>query len=430
MIEKVARFISEKKLFSREDLLLVALSGGADSVALLRVLLQEGYRCVAAHCNFELRGGESDRDEAFVRELCHQLQVPLHVVHFSTRSYADQQKISIEMAARELRYDWFEKLRLETGAACIAVAHHQDDSVETFLLNLIRGTGLQGLQGIRARNGHVVRPMLPVTRTEIVDYLNQMGQTYVTDSTNLQDAFMRNKIRLNLLPLMQEINPAVCEHIASAAELLGRVDHVYRHAMEQAMGEVVDGQQIFIDRLLRQSEPEMLLYEILTPYGFNPAQIHAIYQSADGQSGKIFTSKDKWRLVKDRTSFFLEQEMPEEKERTAPFVLDREDLAYTADFVIPRKKEKACVDADKLDGDLQLRLWRKGDWFVPFGMKGRKLVSDYLTDRKFSLFQKENQWVLTCGERIVWLVGERADNRFRVDEHTRRVSVLTIRSKE
>ena len=424
MIEKVTSFLSEKKLIAVHDVVLVALSGGADSVALLRVLLQGGFHCVAAHCNFHLRGEESDRDEAFVRELCRQHDVPLHVVHFSTRAYAAEHKISIEMAARDLRYAWFEQLRVEVGAACIAVAHHQDDSVETFLLNLIRGSGLQGLQGIRVRNGRVVRPLLGVSRAEILSYLESIGQPYVTDSTNLQDEFMRNKIRLNILPLMEEVNPAVREHIASACGILQQVDGVYRDAMERAKADVFDGEAIGIAALLQHPEPEMLLYHILAPEGFNAVQVHSIFQAVHSQPGKEFVSRSGCRVVKDRDSFLLQ---PAGMANPAPhFTLQREEFDYTPQFVIPRSRDKACVDTDKLDGPLQLRLWQKGDWFVPFGMKGRKLVSDYLTDRKCSLLQKENQWVLACGDRIVWLVGERADNRFRVDEHTCRVTVFTI----
>ena len=210
---KINRYITEKGLFGLTDKVLVALSGGADSVALLRVLLQLGYRCEAAHCNFHLRGEESDRDEAFVVRLCETLRVPLHKVDFQTKEYAAGKGISIEMAARELRYAWFESLLPVCGARVIAVAHHRDDSVETLLLNLIRGTGINGLKGIAAKNVHIVRPLLEESRESIEVYLNAIGQVYVTDSTNLQDEYMRNKIRLNILPIMREMNPSVGECI-------------------------------------------------------------------------------------------------------------------------------------------------------------------------------------------------------------------------
>ena len=199
----IQKYIEEKQLFTLHDKVLVALSGGADSVALLRVLLVLGYHCEAAHCNFHLRGEESDRDERFVNELCKGLGVTLHVTHFDTVAYASRHHVSIEMAAREMRYDWFEQLRKERGMAVIAVAHHRDDSVETFLLNLVRGTGIQGLKGIAPKNGAIVRPLLDVGRTDILAFLASIGQDYVMDSTNQRDEFTRNKLRLNVLPLLR-----------------------------------------------------------------------------------------------------------------------------------------------------------------------------------------------------------------------------------
>ena len=219
-IQKVKQYIDRHELFSSSDKILVALSGGADSVALLRLLQAMGYTCDAAHCNFHLRDKESERDENFVRQLCKELQVQLHITHFETVKEAKSRHLSIEMAARELRYKWFEEIRKTCGATVIAVAHHQDDSVETLLLNLIRGTGINGLRGIRPKNGKIVRPLLCLNRKEILDYLSDIGQEYVTDSTNLQDEYTRNKIRLNLLPLMQEINPSVKESILKTAEHL------------------------------------------------------------------------------------------------------------------------------------------------------------------------------------------------------------------
>ena len=235
----VNRFIEEKSLFSQKDKILVALSGGADSVALLRVLLALGYTCEAAHCNFHLRGKESDRDENFVRGLCNELNILLHVVHFDTQTYATKHRISIEMAAREMRYEWFEKLRQECDASVIAVAHHRDDSVETFLLNLIRGTGINGLKGIAPLNGHIVRPLLNVNRQDILQYLEHLHQDYVTDSTNLQDEYMRNKIRLNILPMLGELNPSVSESIAETANRLAETSLVYNKEMAEAKNRVI-----------------------------------------------------------------------------------------------------------------------------------------------------------------------------------------------
>lgn len=419
--QKIVQFINRNKLFSPEDKILVALSGGADSVALLHLLLSSGYICEAAHCNFHLRDKESDRDEAFVRNLCNEQHVPLHIVHFDTKREAGERHISIEMAARELRYAWFEETRRKCGADVIAVAHHRDDSVETILLNFIRGTGINGLRGIRPKNGRITRPLLCLDRKEIINYLESIGQTYVTDSTNLQDEYTRNKIRLNLLPMMQEINPAVKESILKTAGHLDGTAVIYNKSIEEAKQRVMTDKGIRISTLQQEPSPETLLFEILHPLGFNASQIKDIFQAVNGQPGKIFTNAV-WRVVKDRE--FLLIELVHEPRCPS---LEIKEYAYTPDFIIPRNRDMACLDADKLHHPLSLRLWQQGDSFVPFGMKGRKKISDYLTDRKFSILRKERQWVLCSGEDIVWLVGERTDNRFKIDETTKRVLIVSTK---
>ena len=427
MIEKkIAQYIDNDRLFPINARIIVALSGGADSVALLRILHTLGYDCEAAHCNFHLRGTESDRDEMFVRKLCKTMRTPLHTIDFATEQYAIEKKISIEMAARELRYQWFAEIKEKTKANVIAVAHHQDDSVETVLLNLIRGTGINGLLGIRPKNGDIVRPLLCISRKEITDYLQNAGQEYMTDSTNLQDEYTRNKIRLNLLPLMQEINPLVKEHIIDTSNYLNDVNRIYNKGIEEGKQRVIEKGNIRIVPLLKEPSPEALLFEILYPLGFNAAQTKNILAMLEGQTGKQFISKDGWRVVKNRELLLIDKK---EKQENPPFCLIKEEKEYTKDFIIPREKHIACFDTDKLIGEINLRKWQTGDIFIPFGMKGKKKVSDYLTDRKFSIIQKENQWVLCCGDKIIWIVGERTDNRFRIDEKTKKVTVFKMSEK-
>lgn len=427
MIEKkIAQYIDNEKLFPLNARIIVALSGGADSVALLRILHTLGYDCEAAHCNFHLRGAESDRDEMFVRKLCKTMRIPLHTIDFATEQYAIEKKISIEMAARELRYQWFAEIKEKTKANVIAVAHHQDDSVETVLLNLIRGTGINGLLGIRPKNGDIVRPLLCISRKEITDYLQNAKQEYMTDSTNLQDEYTRNKIRLNLLPLMQEINPLVKEHIIDTSNYLNDVNRIYNKGIEEGKQRVIEKGDIRIISLLKEPSPEALLFEILYPLGFNAAQTKNILAMLEGQTGKQFISKDGWRVVKDRELLLIDKK---KKQEIPPFCLIKEEKEYTKDFIIPREKHIACFDTDKLIGEINLRKWQTGDIFIPFGMKGKKKVSDYLTDRKFSIIQKENQWVLCCGDKIIWIVGERTDNRFRIDEKTKKVTVFKMSEK-
>ena len=424
--KKIAQYIDNERLFPINARIIVALSGGADSVALLRILHTLGYDCEAAHCNFHLRGTESDRDGMFVRKLCKTMRTPLHTIDFATEQYAIEKKISIEMAARELRYQWFAEIKEKTKADVIAVAHHQDDSVETVLLNLIRGTGINGLLGIRPKNGDIVRPLLCISRKEITDYLQNAGQEYMTDSTNLQDEYTRNKIRLNLLPLMQEINPLVKEHIIDTSNYLNDVNRIYNKGIEEGKQRVIEKGNIRIVPLLKEPSPEALLFEILYPLGFNAAQTKNILTMLEGQTGKQFISKDGWRVVKNRELLLIDKK---EKQENPPFCLIKEEKEYTKDFIIPREKHIACFDTDKLIGEINLRKWQTGDIFIPFGMKGKKKVSDYLTDRKFSIIQKENQWVLCCGDKIIWIVGERTDNRFRIDEKTKKVTVFKMSEK-
>lgn len=437
MIHKVAKYIQQKELMSEGAKVLVAFSGGADSVALLIVLKRLGYDCEALHCNFHLRGEESLRDEMFVRDLCKREGVKLTVVHFDTAAYAAEKGISIEMAAREQRYEAFESHRKECGATAIAVAHHRNDSAETMLLNLVRGTGLKGLHGIQPKNGYVVRPLLCVERNEIVEYLKWRGTGYVTDSTNLESEFTRNRIRLQIIPLLQEINPSIIESLAATSERLGEAEKLYAKGIEEGIARVKNGNIIELAALEREPSPQALLHEILWPIGFNSSQINDILQSIDGESGRTFTGKH-WQVVKDRTTLIItpnedcsiNTELPcNGTVETAQGRL----LCTTAEFsgTIERKKEIATIDCDKVQMPLTLRNREEGDRFTPFGMRGSKLVSDYLTDRKKSLIDKQRQLVVTDATgKIVWLVGERLAACGAVDDSTKSVMRIEWQERE
>lgn len=423
---KIEKYISEKGLFGKTDKLVVALSGGADSVALLRILLSLGYDCVAAHCNFHLRAAESDRDEDFVGKLCAGLSVSLEVVHFQTSDYARENSLSIEMAARELRYGWFDEIRKKYGATCIAVAHHRDDSVETFLLNLSRGTGINGLKGIMPKNGFIVRPLLEAGRDDILEYLKRIGQDYVTDSTNLEDIYTRNKIRLDIIPLFKQINPSFCESVFETAQRLADVAAIYRQAMNSSIERVmVSPDGMSIEKLLCEVSPQAVLYEWLSPLGFNSSQIKDVMRSLKSTSGKMFFSND-WVLLRDREQLLLRERNAGEED----YRLNVRMFSVESGFEVPKCNNIAYIDADKLCGELKLRKWKSGDKFVPFGMKGFKKVRDYLRDRKLSLFEKENVMVVTSGEEIVWLVNERTDNRFRIDSKTVNVVEIEVLSSK
>lgn len=430
--EKVKNCIARHELLGCEHPVLVALSGGADSVALACVLQDLGYKIEAAHCNFCLRGAESDRDEAFVTDFCQRRKIVLHRRCFSTHAYAHEHHVSIEMAARTLRYDFFEQLLQERELDCVAVAHHREDNTETVLLNLLRGTGIRGLRGIQYRNGKVVRPLLDVSRQEIEDYLAECHQDYVTDSTNLQDEVQRNKIRLNVMPRMREIYPNADESIHQGARRLSDAFRIYEYGMDLLMQQVVHGNRILLEELNRTPAPETVLYEILNRMDFNPAQVAVIYEQQGGESGKVYESPTH-RLLRDREALVFEKKAvrPARLEKVLPlegimrvtddvtFLISRS--SYSSGGPLPREKNVICMDLDKVEFPLVVRTPQTGDRFMPFGMKGMKLVSDFLTDLKKNVFEKERQLLVCSGDKIAWVVGERPDDRFRVTEHTRHI---------
>ena len=431
VLEKVRIFIRQHHLLQDESRVVVGLSGGSDSVCLAHILDKLGYEVVAAHCNFHLRGEESMRDEQFVVSLCQQMGWNLHQEDFDTAVYARQKGISIEMAAREYRYDWFKRLKEEVGAEAIAVGHHQDDNVETLLLNLTRGTGIKGLCGMQPKNGDVVRPLLCLTRKDILIYLEDVHQTYVTDHTNLEDDFARNKVRLDVLPLLETINQGAMKNLASTQENLTEVMKVYQQAMQDAITNCVEQKEngeihIDIQKLQTLPSPISLLHEVLSPLGFNKAQLKDLL-SALNESGKIFKAADR-RVLVDRQHIIVESEhypMPNITQKVVP----------VEELHIEKDPNFAYLDADKLHVNCQLstvncqlpiRTPKEGDTFAPFGMGGkRKLLSDFLTDLKLSLFEKERQPLLMDGNEIAWVIGRRSSELYRVDNTTKRVVILS-----
>ena len=499
-VDQALRFATAHQLLTPGGKYIIALSGGADSVSLLLVLKhlesELGITLEAAHCNFHLRGDESLRDEQFCQQLCRRLHVPLHLVHFDTHVYADLHHVSIEMAARDLRYAYFEQLRRDISAADICVAHHRDDSVETLLLNLVRGTGLRGLRGIQPRNAHIIRPLLSHSRQQIEQYLNALGESYVTDSTNLHNDVKRNKIRLNIIPLLRELNPSVSQSIFETSLRVTEALKVFDDAMQHAIADVTTPPRgdtcrgctclkctnqpvekctnqpllvhlrqvhplsncpnqpvencttpqtqnskliISVPRLKQQPSPEYTLHEILTPRGFTSAQIEQIYTSLDtNPTGKIITSCTH-ELAFDRSTLILQPKTPTALVRpmhipeTGTYVLSdnmklKVETEECGDRYEPsRTADCASLDASDIKFPLTLRHIQPGDRFVPFGMTGTKLLSDYLTDRKKNIFEKRAQLVLTdAQQRILWLVGERTDNRFRITPNTQQALCLTI----
>ena len=375
MWSKVERYINKYKLLNPNELYIVALSGGADSVALLLLLKNAGFNVHAAHCNFRLRGAESDRDEVFCVELCHRLGVELHRVHFDTREYAELHKVSIEMSARELRYKWFEQLREDIGAAGICVAHHRDDSVETVILNMVRGTGVHGLVGIRPRNGYILRPLLCVSRDEIEGFLTSCGQKYITDSTNLEDEATRNKVRHHIIPELQQLNGKALENIQRMTERMAAVEELLDAYKAQTIVRKEDGIAIRKLDVLN----DYLLYGLLADYGFNSAQASQICDSMRADSvGSVFSSAD-YDLLVDRECLLVEPHLEPMKPfvipETGTYILDEKHKirVESGAFEVSKDPLVATLDASKVHFPLTVRRAEEGDWMVPFGMSGRKL---------------------------------------------------------
>lgn len=394
---------------SPDRLYLVALSGGADSVALTMMMAERGLRIHALHCNFHLRGEESDRDEGFVRDFCTERGIPLEVRHFDTRRSAREQKASIEMEARRLRYEWFAQRARELGAYAICVAHHRDDQAETLLMNLIRGTGLRGLAAMspdRVIDGlRILRPLLGLSRQDIIDYLRERGQTFVTDSTNLEREALRNRIRLDVMPLLKELNPNVSECLARTAENV---------RLELETGD---------------AEGEGHFHKWLTPLGFSRGQIMDIYahHMRDAKESGLMWHSPSHTLLLDRGEWVLRDNrgyagMPSLNTRLLP-------AGEMPSVDALRCKDTAFIDADMLRGRLVLRRVLAGDRFRPFGMRrGSKLVSDFLTNRKVNLLEKMSQLVVEdSGTRaIVWVVGREIDDRYRVAHDSKNIMCLTL----
>ena len=475
LLNKVQSYIEEHRLLDAKDKVLVGFSGGADSLALLDVLLNLGYNCVAVHMNFQLRGEESFRDEAFVADFCREHSVPLYVERVDTNTYARNNSLSIEMAARKLRYDYFHRMLPKTGADKIAVGHHIDDSIETFFINLLRGSGIRGLKGISPVQGKVVRPLLCADRQEILSWLEHKKLSFVTDSSNEGIVYRRNKIRHQVLPLLQSIEPSAAAAIFRSMQHLGAPAALYEQAIAEAMKRlnlkpaIRDGQQGFsetpisinpalagsvkastkvtvpaendleqyttlsISALEQEPLAADILYEWLSGYGFDFRNVEQIWTRRKGQSGKQYFSETH-RLLLDRGRFLLSEkkaldqgvyELNEgEYVWTEPVKLKMSILEVGEAF--PRSSACACLDAGKLQFPLILRRPRPGDSFVPLGMKGRKLLSDYFCDSKKNLFQKESCWLLISGQDIVWVLGERIDHRYRVTNSTKRIYCFSL----
>jgi tRNA(Ile)-lysidine synthase len=430
-------YIQQNKLFSPENKILLAVSSGIDSMVMLELFHELRIRCGIAHCNFMLRDTESDQDEQFVQNIAKEYDIPFHSKSFDTLEYAEKNKISIQMAARDLRYQWFEEIRKKNGYDCIATAHNKNDLAETILLNLIRGTGLRGLGGIKPRNGFLIRPVLFLSREEIKDYAREKNIKYREDSSNSSTKYKRNFVRHKVLPLLTELNPSLLNTMAEEAKHIQEINSFYESKINLLLETVINSQNesstINIKALQESGASKLILFEFLKDYGFSASTIEDINNSLESSPGLQFFS-DSHRVLKDRETLIITQNKPHDQNTTSKYLIEKDCneifiplklrlkfIENISDYKIPHDKDVAALDATSIKFPLELRQWKPGDYFHPLGMTGRKKLSDYFTDLKFSLIDKENVWLLCSGEVIVWIIGHRIDDTFKITQSTKRV---------
>lgn len=439
MQNQFLKYIAEHNLCYSTDKILLGVSGGIDSVCMLHLFKNLNYDIAIAHCNFQLRGKESNADELFVQQLAEQLNVPFYVTRFNTEEIAKKNGISIQMAARDLRYEWFQELLQKYNFTNIAIAHNKDDVIETFFINLSRGSGIKGLTGIKPKYKEIIRPLLFASRKEITEYISTNNLEYREDSTNKSTKYSRNLIRHDIIPLFENLNPNFRETMIENIDRLIQTESIYKEALSKELEKIIakqnNKQLINIEKLQDLSSIKAYIFEILHPYGFSNTQINDILESLHGISGKKFISQTH-RLIKDREYLILE-EINLSKKSIYYIPTPDEDLNYPLNIEIDyfpkpnnlkfdNNKEIALFDFNKVDFPLTLRKWKQGDYFYPLGMENIKKLSDFFIDNKFSLSEKEDTWLLESGNKIMWIIGSRIDNRFKVTERTSEVLRLKI----
>lgn len=432
MIKELQIFIQKEKLFHSYDKVLIAVSGGIDSVVLCHLMKQGGYSFGMAHCNFKLRGKASDLDAAFVKKLAEVLDIPFFETSFETDQFAKENKLSIQVTARELRYDWLEKTRKNHEYHYVATAHHLDDTLETILFNFTKGCGIRGLHGILPKNQKIIRPLLFTNKNEIVAFANQYDIDFREDASNATDKYARNNIRHHVIPALEKINPGLSKTTAENVFRLRETEQLFNFAIEILKKDICEerNDQLFIhlEKLQNSPAPNSFLFEILTPFGFNNSQTEQMLNSIDHQSGAIFNSPTHQVLL-DREYFILQKNKTITSDT---FLITKEDmnlyfsqgtLNFSIEKNIPEQflsdQSIAFFDFEKLVFPLRLRKWKDGDIFHPIGMNGqKKKVKALLTDLKLNRFEKEEVWVLESKGEICWVIGIRSDERFKITDAT------------
>ena len=434
MNRQVYNYIISNNLFSiKKDKIILAISAGADSVCLFHIFRSFGVNMELAHCNFKLRDNHSDEDEDFIKNLGNKYEIKFHIKSFETASYAKKNNLSIQMAARQLRYNWFNSLLIKRNANYIATAHHKDDSIETFFINLIRGSGIRGLVGIK-QTDKIIRPFLSIEKNQIINFLNKNKFKYREDITNSSLKYLRNKIRIKLIPLLLNLNPSIKENIFNEMKILENTSIVFSDYVNQIRQKIVvqksDAFYINISSLNKLLPLKIYLFELLRPFGF--MKVDDIINSLNGQSGKTFYSRTH-KLIIDRDSIIITKNQDiTSKQYTLEENINFKNENFSIKFSTSKKinfslnKDIAELDYSKINFPLKLRKWRFGDSFIPLGMKNYKKISDFFIDEKFSLVQKEKQWILCDKKNIIWIVGYRIDDRYKVTSKTKKLYIAKV----
>ena len=434
MLTKFQHHIEQNFPQLKDKKLLLAVSGGIDSMVLMHLFQQLNYDIKIAHCNFQLRGKESDADELFVKVKSEKLKVKSYFIRFDTENYSKENKLSIQLAARKLRYQWFQELLLENQLDYLVTAHHLDDNVETFLINFTRGTGLEGLTGIPAQNGNIIRPLLAFSRLEIENYALENEIQWREDSSNASDKYFRNKLRHVIVPILKELNTGFLDSFQNTLHHLQQAESLVNDASKLVYEKVVEEKEsqleIHLKPLLEFQNYKAYLYQWLKSYGFSAW--NDIYDLVDAQSGKQIFSETHF-LLKDREKLILSvrKSSNEEEIYVIKSLDDKVNIPlklrfYKAVNIFETHSNCIFVDESKLKFPLTIRKWQEGDYFYPSGMSGKKKLSKYFKDEKYSLLDKENQWLLGSEDQIVWVVGKRADDRFTSKETTQNIIKIVL----
>lgn len=430
MQEKVQEFILSKGLLSKNDTVLVAVSGGRDSIVLLFLLSQLKYKLEVAHCNYKLRDEESDKDETFVQEFCKNLKVPFHSITFDTKKLAKDEGVSIQMKARDLRYSWFEELKKKFNIDRVATAHHLDDQLETILINLTRGTGIKGLRGMKEKRGDIIRPLLCVSRDEINEYLYEKHIPFREDSSNASGKYFRNKIRHQVIPVLKEINPSLFKAVSNTTNRLRSVEDKWSSQYFTWLKSLTTKEgKTTIPFSVAKLEDLSFIQQLLRAKGFSYPDIDQIISAQNAEKGKRFFGSSNWVIITATGQYELyvqNENDPNEYCLNEKLPIDLKINVASAPVVIKPSSKRVYLNADKVQGKLKLRKWKEGDWFIPFGMNGKQKLSDYFINNKFSLEEKESTWLLCDNEKVIWIVGHRSDNRYKVDASTKNIYIIEV----